>query len=396
MELELTPEQTAARMRARSFVAQHVAPRAAEVDGQEGVPADLIAAVAREGYLGAALVGMAPSAAPDHVTAGLIAEEFGRGCSSTRSMLTVQGMVGRAVGKWGSQEQRACLPEQLATGGRIAAFALTEPGSGSDAAAMETRAEATTNGYVLNGRKSWISFGQTADVILVIARLHDGHAALLVDAGTPGLTVEPVSGLLGLRGTLVAELVFADCAVPLTTLVGRPGTGWSHVAAYALDEGRFSVAWGCVGIARAALEASLRHASERHQFGVALREHQLVRQMLTDMAVSVEAARLLCHRAARSRDRRSRRALMETSMAKYFASTAAVKAAADAVQIHGASGTGRWAEVQRLHRDATIMTIIEGSSQMHQITIAEQLYQDNRPALDAETRPAPVVERSEA
>jgi alkylation response protein AidB-like acyl-CoA dehydrogenase len=374
--MELTDQQKEARAGFRDFVDAEVVPVADAYEREERVPPALVAEVARRGYLGAALPEEYGGGGMGMMSCGLLNEEFGRGCSSLRSLLTVHGMVGQALLKWGGRELRARWLPRLAAGETLAAFALTEPQVGSDAARVETSARPEGDAYVLDGRKRWITFGQIAHLFLVFAQCEGKGAAFLVERDSPGLSVTPISGMLGVRASMLAELRFEGCRVPRENLVGRVGFGFSHVAAAALDFGRFTVASGCVGIGQASLEASLKYAAERRQFGAPLKDHQLIRQMLTSMMANVRAARLLCYRAGYLRDAGRPEAILETSIAKYFASTAATKAASDAVQIHGANGCSADYPVQRYLRDAKIMEIIEGSTQMQEITIAPYGYQE--------------------
>ena len=311
----------------------------------------------------------------DMLTFGLLNEEFGRGCSSLRSLLTVHSMVTYAIQRWGSRDQKETWLLPLAQGSLVGAFALSEPQIGSDASSIETRAELCGDTYLLNGRKKWITYGQIADLYLVFARLENRVSAFLVERGTPGLDIRPIRGMLGTRASMLAELILHDCAVPKTNLVGGRGFGLASVATSALDIGRFSVACGCVGISQACLDASLSYTSKRQQFGVHLKEHQLIQRMITDMLTNTQAARLLCYNAGYLKDAGAPNTIMETWIAKYFASTTAVKAASDAVQIHGANGCSSDYPVQRYWRDTKVMEIIEGSSQIQQITIAGYGYQ---------------------
>jgi alkylation response protein AidB-like acyl-CoA dehydrogenase len=207
-----------------------------------------------------------------------------------------------------------------------------------------------------------------------------------VERDSPGFSVKPITGMLGVRASMLAELFMNDCRIPKDNLVGRVGLGVSHVSSYALDYGRYSVAWGCVGIAQACLEACLEYASERKQFGVYLNEHQLIQQMLTEMITNLDAARLLCFQAGYLKDIGDPRSIMETTIAKYFASTMVTKVANDAVQIHGANGCSSKYRVQRYLRDSKIMEIVEGSTQIQQMTIARYAYQYFTPVRE----PAPT------
>lgn len=370
MKIELTSQQKSDRAEFRSFVNRHVVPFADGYDREELMPGQTIETTARSGYLAAFLPAEWGGRGMNMVTLGLLNEEVGRGCSSLRSLLTVHGMVAHTLYKWGSQQQKESWLHRLSSGEVLAAFALTEPNTGSDARSIESTAMLSGDTYVLNGHKKWITFGQIADLFLVFAHSEGKLAAFLLEKDTPGLAVIPISGMLGVRASMLAELRMSDCLIPKENLVGRLGFGLTHVAASALDYGRYSVATGCVGIARACLEACLRYASERKQFGEYLKDHQLIRRMLTDMMANINAARLLYYYAGYLKDTGDPRAIIETSIAKYFASTMARKVADDAVQIHGANGCSSDYSVQRYLRDAKIMEIIEGSTQIQQITIS--------------------------
>ncbi|HEX5759078.1 MAG TPA: acyl-CoA dehydrogenase family protein [Thermoanaerobaculia bacterium] len=369
MRLELTAEQRQARAEFRGFAAAEIAPHADAWDRAEAIPRELVDRLRGRGWLGANLAREHGGRGLDMITYGLLTEEIARGCSSVRSLLTVHDMVAHAVARWGSREQRACWLPLLARGEALAALALSEPNAGSDAAAVETTARTDGDAWVLDGRKKWTTFGQIADLFLVFARAEGGPAAVLVERETPGLAVRPLRGIVGTRASMLAELFFDGCRVPKGNLVGRPGFGVSHVAATALEQGRYSVAWGSVGIGQACLDACRGYAAERRQFGAPLADHQLIRALLAEMIVNVRAARLLCLRAGWLRDAGDPGAPAETMAAKYFASTMATRAANDAVQIHGANGLTEEFPVARYLRDARVMEVIEGSTQIQQITI---------------------------
>jgi glutaryl-CoA dehydrogenase (non-decarboxylating) len=376
MKIELTSEHLSEQAAYKSFVDEEVIPVADQCDQQERVPRELINRIARRGYLGALAPKAAGGVGMDMITFGLLNEELGRGCSSLRSLLTVHSMVAQTISRWGSGGQKERWMRRLATGEDLAAFGLTEPDVGSDARSIETSATLLGDTYVLNGNKKWITFGQIADLFLVFAQCEGGPAAFLVEKMTPGLSVNPISNMLGARASMLAELRFQDCLVPRENLIGKPGFGVSHIASSALDCGRYSVAWGCLGLARACLEASVRYAAKRRQFGGALIDFQLIQRMISDMITDVRATRLLCLHAGHLRNAGDPSAMMETSIAKYFASRTASKASSDAVQIHGANGCSGEYPVQRYFRDAKIMEIIEGSTQIHQLNIARQCYRE--------------------
>jgi alkylation response protein AidB-like acyl-CoA dehydrogenase len=375
MVFQLTIEQQERQQAFKSFVSQTVLPYADAYDREEYTPPALIKKIAQEGYLGALIPKQWHGREMDMITFGLLNEELGRGCSSLRSLLTVQSMVAHAILRWGSQPQKEHWLPKLATGEVIGAFGLSEPNVGSDAKSVETKALLHNDAYILNGVKKWTTYGQRADLFLIFAQCDGKVSVFLVTKDTPGLVVRPLHGMLGTRASMLADLHLSDCHVPKEMLVGGRGFGLASAAQSSLDIGRYSVAWGCVGLAQRCLELSLEYANERKQFGVYLREHQLVQQMLTDMITQIQAARLLCLQAGHSKTLASPETIMETWIAKYFASTTATKVANDAVQIHGANGCSSDYPVQRYLRDAKIMEIIEGSTQIQQITIAQYGYQ---------------------
>ncbi|WP_394839101.1 acyl-CoA dehydrogenase family protein [Pendulispora rubella] len=360
----------------RAFVERHVAPFADDAHRQQRTRPETITALAEHGYLGAAIPREFGGRGYGALALGILAGELGRGCSSLRSLLTVHTMVAQSILRWGSRAQKETWLPRLASGTTLGALALSEPNVGSDAKSVQTRAVVEGDDVVLTGHKTWTTYGQLAHLFLVFARSEEGPSAYLVERDTPGLSVAPIEDLLGIRASMTASLRFDGCRVPRDRMVGRPGLGTSHVAAAALDSGRYTVAWGCVGILEACLEASIAYTRDREQFGVALREHQLVRQKITDMMTGYHAAKALCVEAGTLRETRDPRAMAQTSIAKYFASTAAMRAATDAVQLHGANGCSGDYPLQRYLGDAKIMEIIEGSSQIQQITIAEYGYQD--------------------
>ncbi|MEV4256665.1 acyl-CoA dehydrogenase family protein [Spirillospora sp. NPDC049652] len=372
---DLTGAQRAARAEFAAFADDHLVPYADRWDREEHLPRDVVERLAKAGHLGAAVPARYGGAGLDAVTLGLLHGEAGRACSSVRSLLTVHSMVAHALDRWGTAEQRRHWLPRLADGTTLGAFAVTEPDAGSDLGSVTTAARRDGDGYVLSGLKHWITFGQYADLFLVLARLDGGgHAAFLVEHDRPGLDVRPMTGALGTRASMLARVRLDGCRVPAANLVGRPGFGLSAVVATALELGRYSVAWGCAGLAEACLRAALTHADARHQFGGPLNGHQLVQRMLADMATGATAARLLCLRAGRLREAGDPASVHATWMAKYFASTVASRAAGDAVQIHGARGIGPDAPVQRYLRDSRVMEIIEGSTQVQQVVLAESAY----------------------
>lgn len=372
--VELSERQRRWRDEFRTFVDGSIRPFAGDWDRAARVPDSLIGELRERGWLGASVAERNGGGEMDAVTYGLLTEEIGRGCSSVRSLLTVHDMVALAVERWGSPSVRETVLPSLARGEALAALALSEPEVGSDAAAVAStaRRDGDGYGYVLDGAKRWVTFGQRADWFLVLARADAGPTALLVSAESPGLRRRPMDGVVGTRASMLAEIELDGCRVPESHRLGREGLGFSHVASSALDHGRYSVAWGAVGIAAACWEACSEYCAQRTQFGAPLLEHQLVQRKLTEMNVAVRAARLLCLRAGYLRGCGDPWAMNETMAAKYFASRAAVRAANDAVQLHGGNGLSESYPVERLLRDAKVTEVIEGSSQILQIQLAGQ------------------------
>ena len=369
MNLELTEEQRRARAAYRAFAAAEIAPHAGSWDRDEALPPAIVRRLAEQGFLGTIVPRELGGPGLDMITYGILTEELGRGCSSVRSLLTVHDMVCQAIMRWGSRAQKEGYLPRLVRGEILGAFALSEPNAGSDAKGIETVAVSEGDGYVITGRKKWITFAQIAHLFLVITQCEGKPTAFLVERDTPGLTIEPIRGLLGTRASMLAEMSFAGCRVPAGNIVGRIGFGVSHIVAAALEQGRYSVACGSVGIAQAALDASLEYSRQRKQFGSPIFDHQLIRAMLTEMLVQVRAARLLCYRAGWLRESADPGAFAETMAAKYYASRVAAQVATDAVQIHGANGCSESFPVERYFRDAKVMEIIEGSTQIQQMVM---------------------------
>jgi alkylation response protein AidB-like acyl-CoA dehydrogenase len=371
MMIELTPAQAAAQATFRAFADREIAPHADGFDGQGAVSGALLEAMAGAGYLGAGLPADYGGAPMDAITFGLLCHELGRASASVLSIFTVHTIVSHTVLRWGSRDQRAGYLPRLASGQLKAAFALTEPEVGSDAGGVRTRAERTGDDYVVTGRKLWTSAGAIADVFLVFAAATDaGPTALLIDRAH-GVTTTPIRDAFAFRAAHMAQVTFDRCRVPASSVVARPGFGLSHVTNTALDHGRYCIAWGATGLVQACLEASASYAEHRHQFGVPIGSHQLIRRKLADLYTDASAARALCLRAGHLRDQGAAESIIETSTAKYYASRAAVRAALDAVQIHGANGLAAGYPTARYLRDAKVFEIIEGSNEMQQLLIGE-------------------------
>ncbi|MFI8870627.1 MULTISPECIES: acyl-CoA dehydrogenase family protein [unclassified Streptomyces] len=377
MNLELSEEQEAVRQLAEDFVAREIAPHVVEWDRAESVDKSIVKKLGALGFLGLTVPEEYGGSGGDHLAYCLVTEELGRGDSSVRGIVSVSlGLVAKTIASWGSEEQKQQWLPGLTSGEAIGCFGLTEPGTGSDAGNLTTRAVRDGEDYVVNGSKMFITNGTWADVVLLFARTNDtpGHrgvSAFLVPADTPGLTRRTVHGKLGLRGQATAELVLEDVRVPASALLGPEGKGFS-LAMSALAKGRMSVAAGCVGIAQAALDAAVRYAGEREQFGKSIASYQLVQELISDISVDVDAARMLTWRVADLIDRGQDFATA-ASTAKLFASEAAVRAANNALQVFGGYGYIDEYPVGKLVRDARVMTLYEGTSQIQKLIIGRAL-----------------------
>ncbi|MER7749936.1 acyl-CoA dehydrogenase family protein [Streptomyces bacillaris] len=377
MNLELSEEQEAVRRLAEEFVAREVTPHVVAWDRAENVDRSIVKKLGALGFLGLTVPEEYGGSGGDHLAYCLVTEELGRGDSSVRGIVSVSlGLVAKTIASWGSEEQKRQWLPRLTSGEAIGCFGLTEPGTGSDAGNLATRAVRDGGDYVINGTKMFITNGTWADVVLLFARTNDapGHrgvSAFLVPADTPGLTRRTIHGKLGLRGQATAELVLEDVRVPAASLLGLEGKGFT-VAMSALAKGRMSVAAGCVGIAQAALDAAVRYAGEREQFGKGIAGHQLVQELLSDISVDVEAARLLTWRVADLIDRGQEFATA-ASQAKLYASEAAVRCANNALQVFGGYGYIDEYPVGKLLRDARVMTLYEGTSQIQKLIIGRAL-----------------------
>ncbi len=374
MDVDLTKEQIAARRQFRKFVDETITPYAEKIDREETMPRELLDKIAASGYWAPELPREYGGGGMDMSTLGILTEEIGRGCSNVRNLLGVQGMVSQSLLRFGTKEQKETWLPRIAAGKIVVAFGLTEANIGSDARNIATEAKLEGDHYIITGGKKWISFGQNADLVLLFAQCEGKPSAFLIEKNTPGFSVRPLNGLLGYRGSLVGELTFAGCKIPKENLVGKIGVGVSYVAAVGLVHGRYSTSWGCVGLAQGCLESCLAYVDKRQQFGVLIKEHQSIQNMIADMITGVVAGRQLCYRAGYLQDQRDPNAMMEISLAKYFTSTMALKAAADAVQIHAANGCSPDYPVQRYFRDAKVAEIVEGSSQVQQGIIARYAY----------------------
>lgn len=371
MDFDLTQEQEQVRGLARQFCDAEVAPGARERDRDERTPPELLDKLFAVGFLGAAIPESYGGMGLDFLSYGLVAEELGRTDASLRSMVGVSGgLVGLTILRWGTTEQRQeWLPRLCAEG--LGAFGLTEPGAGSDPASMTTGASRDGSDWILTGSKMWITNGSTGILTLIFARTEGGITAFLVPQDSAGYQANPIHGKLGLRAADSAEVVLRDVRVPDQYRLGEVGEGL-RIALSALDYGRYSLAAGCTGISQACLDAAVRYADERIQFGRKISSFQLVQQLISDIYLDLEASRALTWKAA-WRHMRGEQHRIESSVAKTFCSEAAVRNADRAVQIHGGYGYSDEYPVGRYLRDARVATLYEGTSQIQRLLLGRHL-----------------------
>ena len=377
MKLELSDEQQMVQALARDFAEQEVKPIAAECDRQARFPHATVKRMGELGLMGIAIPEKLGGAGADVLTYVLALEEVAVACASHAVVLSVNNsLVCDPVYRFGTPEQHERFLVPLASGRGLGCFALTEPQAGSDARNQATLARKDGDHYVLNGRKIFVTNGRESTIALVFAqtdpaKAHRGISAFLVEKGTRGFLIPKVEEKLGLRASDTAEFVFEDCRVPAANRIGDEGEGFK-VAMKAIDGGRIGIAAQAIGIARAALEASVAYAKERKSFGVPIGQHQMIQWMLADMATAIDAARLLTWRAATLKDRGQPYGTA-ASMAKLFASEMAMRVTTDGIQVHGGHGYVTEYPVERFFRDAKITKIYEGTSQIQRLVIGRSL-----------------------
>jgi alkylation response protein AidB-like acyl-CoA dehydrogenase len=376
----LTDEQRQIRDTLRAFARDELAPHAAAWDREHTFPREALRALGALGALGIVVPERWGGAALDYVSLAVALEEIAAGDGATSTIVSVQNsVVCGPINAFGSDAQKARFLPQQARGERLGCFCLTEPQTGSDASAIATRAERRGDRYVLNGVKQFITTGANADVAVVFARTDKaagkkGISAFLVDTKSPGFVVARVEEKLGQRASDTAQIVFENCEVPADNLLGREGDGY-RIALANLEGGRIGIAAQAVGMARAALDAALGYARERHAFGKPIGEHQAVNFRLADMATKIDVARQMVWHAAALRDA-GEPCLKEASMAKLFASEMAEQVASDAIQIHGGYGYVADFPVERIYRDVRVCQIYEGTSDIQRLVIGRALYGD--------------------
>ena len=375
VDFSLTDEQRELQRTARTFAEREILPHVAELDAKAEYDRSIYERMGAAGFLGLPIPERYGGAGMDYIAFALLCEEMERADTAFRVILSVHtGLNSLTLLQWGSEEQKEHYLIPQARGEKLATFGLTEPGVGSDAGNLSSTARLSGDKYILNGSKIWISHGDTADHFLVFATVdrtkgHRGVTAFIVERGFPGFSSESLHGKLGVRAGNTGVLFFSDCEVPVANRVGEEGEGFT-IAMSAIDQGRYTVAAGSVGLSVACLEASVKYAHERKTFGEEIGRHQLVKEMLAKMEAGTQAGRLLVWRAG-SLKNAGKRNTRETSLAKWFCTDHAVAAALDAIQVHGAYGYSNEYPVERYLRNAKGSVIYEGTSQIHTLMQAD-------------------------
>jgi alkylation response protein AidB-like acyl-CoA dehydrogenase len=380
-EIAFKPEHEELRAWAKEFASREIAPVANEIDRTDEYPRDLVKKMGEYGLLGLNIPVEYGGLGLDLVSSVVVAEEIAKVSLSACLIIGVQnGLVGYPISQFGTKEQKEKYLPGLAKGEIIGSYGLTEPGAGSDAANIQTQAVKFADGYKINGSKIWISQGFQADLVVLFTRtgkVEDGAAgmtAFLVEKGASGFSVGGKLEVIGIRGTGTAELLFRDCVVPASSMVGSPGDGFI-IAMAVLNQGRVGAAAGALGVAGAALEASVAYSKKRMLFNRQLAKLESIRFLIADMATRLEAARLLTFRAAYLKDK-GEEFVREASMAKVFSTEMAVWVCERAIQIHGGIGLSKLLPLERYLRDAKILDIVEGTSEVQRWILSREILQD--------------------
>ena len=377
MDFSLNEDQRMIRDSVRKFVQERIIPNARQWEHDGKFPRDLLYKMGELGYLGVPIPEEYGGAGLDYISEAIVFEEVGYGDSSVRTTLSVQmSLVELTILKWGTEAQKQRYLPDLCSGQSIGCFGLTEPNAGSDAGNIATTAKRVGDEWVLSGQKVWISNGTWADVAIIFAQTepgskHKGMAAFLVDTKTAGFTSRKMTGKLGLKASDTGELFLDNVRVPESALLGKTGEGFK-IAMSALDNGRYGVASGCVGTAQRALDVSVRYAKERIAFDKPIASFQMVQDMLAQMKVDTEAARLLVYQAGWVKNQ-GEKSTIPVSMAKLFATEAAKRNADMAIQVHGGYGYSDEYEPERLWRDCRVASLYEGTSQIQKLIIGRDL-----------------------
>jgi alkylation response protein AidB-like acyl-CoA dehydrogenase len=355
----------------KEFIKSEVSPLVPEIEKSCVYPKALIKKLAGEKYLTPTFPAEYGGLNLNPLEYGVFTETVGKTCQASRALLTVHNsLAGETILRWGSEGQKKDYLFAMSSGEKIGAFALSEPKIGSDAKNVSTKYEKKNDSYIINGKKKWISFGGIADFFLTIAANENNVSAFLIDRNTDGITVEEMKGLIAGNGVHIAQIEFNNVEVSSSKILGGEGNGLNYIVSTALDHGRYSIAWGGIGIAQAALEAMVTYSRKREQFGEKIYKHDAIQKMIGESTARFHSARALCEKVAKMRSENHPDSIIETNIAKYITSKAAVDISNAALQVHG--GNGCWNEypVEKLFREARILEIIEGTSQVQEKLIA--------------------------
>jgi len=376
MDFELNEDQRAVEDAARRFSKERLAPFAAEWDANEYFPVDVLREAAALGFAGIYVKSDVGGSEMSRLDAAIIMEELSAGCTSTAAFISIHNMASWMIDRFGSEDQRKHMLPKMTTMEKIASYCLTEPGSGSDAASLKTRAVKDGNHYVLNGSKAFISGAGVSDVYVCMVRTGEdgpkGISCLVVEKGMPGLSFGKKEKKMGWNSQPTAQVLFDNCRVPIANRIGAEGEGF-RIAMAGLDGGRINIGACSVGTARAALEEALSYSKDRKQFGRPVGEFQASQFKLADMATELEASRLMIRAAAAALDRRDPRATMLCAMAKRFATDMGFKIANDALQLHGGYGYLKDFPAERHVRDLRVHQILEGTNEIMRVIVAREL-----------------------
>jgi alkylation response protein AidB-like acyl-CoA dehydrogenase len=376
MDFELSDDQRAIADAARRFAAERLAPHAARWDAEEIFPVEAMREAAALGFASIYVKSDVGGAEMSRLDAALIFEELSAGCTSTAAFLSIHNMASWMIDRFGDDTQRRRFLPRLTTMETIASYCLTEPGAGSDAASLKTRAVRDGDHYIINGAKAFISGGGHSDIYVCMLRTGQdgpkGISCLVVEKGTPGLSFGKKERKMGWNSQPTAQVIFEDCRVPVANRIGAEGEGF-RIAMMGLDGGRINIGACSLGTARAALEEAQSYARDRRQFGQAIAEFQTTQFKLADMATELEAARLMIRAAASALDRRDPRATMLCAMAKRFSTDAGFRIANDALQLHGGYGYLKDFPAERHVRDLRVHQILEGTTEIMRVIIAREM-----------------------
>jgi alkylation response protein AidB-like acyl-CoA dehydrogenase len=377
MNFELSEDQRAIEDAARRFAAEQLAPYAAQWDEKEFFPVETMRQAAALGFAGIYVKSDVGGSELTRLDAAIIMEELSAGCTSTAAFISIHNMASWMIDRFGNDEQRKRFLPKLTTMEKIASYCLTEPGAGSDAAALKTRAVKDGDHYVLNGAKAFISGAGVSDVYVCMVRTGEdgpkGISCIVVEKGTMGLSFGKKERKMGWNSQPTAQVIFEDCRVPVANRIGAEGEGF-RIAMMGLDGGRINIGACSVGTARAALEEAKSYVSDRKQFGRAIADFQATQFKLADMATELEAARLMIRSAADALDKKLPRATMQCAMAKRFATDTGFRIANDALQLHGGYGYLKDFPAERHVRDLRVHQILEGTNEIMRVIVAREMF----------------------